>query len=333
MPPTGDDVTTAEVRCGRMSAVRPMLATATDRLPVGAGWAYEVKWDGMRVLADARDGQLTLTSRSGRDVTAAYPELWPLAQTYEDFLLDGEVIALADGLPSFAALAERMHVGDARRARRLVATRPVTLMAFDLLRLLGQDLTAQPWHARRVLLEQLELDGPRWQVPDVYEDGEQLLAVTAEQGLEGVVAKRRDAPYAPGRRSPDWRKLAHRPTVSVVVGGWRPETGAEGSGRLGAVLAGIPDGSGGWAYAGRVGSGLAGQTGARLRERLVPRADSPFSTPVPREDAAGTTWTEPTVVLEVRSLGRGDTGKLRQPSVVGVRHDLDPADLHEVSDA
>lgn len=310
--------------------MRPMLATPADGVPTGDDWAHEVKWDGMRVLVDVRGGRLTLTSRSGRDVTAAFPELAGLAEAYDDMLLDGEVIALEQGRPSFAALAERMHVADARRARRLVAARPVTLMAFDVLRLLGQDLTRQPWQARRTLLEQLELDGPRWQVPPVYDDGLQLLEVTEQQGLEGIVSKRRASPYAAGRRSPDWRKLAHRPTVSVVVGGWRPEVGST---RLGAVLAGLPDGEGGFAYAGRVGSGLAGQAGSRLRALLQERAGSPFSTPVPREDADGTTWTEPSVVIEVRSLGRGSTGKLRQPSFVGVRRDLEPADLEEVTDA
>lgn len=313
---------------GQDRAVRPMLATPTDRVPAGGEWVHEVKWDGMRVLAGAKGGRLTLSSRTERDVTVSYPELAPLADLYDDLLLDGEVIALGDGVPSFAALAERMHVADARRAATLVRSRPVTLMVFDVLRVLGEDVTGQPWHARRALLEQLELDaapGARWQVPAVHDDGEELLAATADSGLEGVVSKRRASTYQVGRRSPDWRKLPHRPTVSVVVGGWRPETGS--STRLGAVLVGVPDGSGGWAYVGRVGSGLAGRAGADLHRRLVPASGSPFATAVPREDAAGATWTEPTLVLDVRSLGRGATGKLRQPSFVGVRTDLEPADL------
>ncbi|TWD15663.1 bifunctional non-homologous end joining protein LigD [Marihabitans asiaticum] len=317
--------------CGRIGQVRPMLASPTDSVPTGPAWVHEVKWDGMRVLAEAKGGQLRLTSRSGRDVTAAFPELAPLATLYDDMLLDGEVITLEDGVPSFSALAERMHVASARKAATLAGARPVTLMAFDVLRLLGQDLTEQPWTARRALLEQLELDGPRWQVPAVYDDGAGLLAVTAEQGLEGVVSKRREARYTPGRRSPDWRKLAHRPTLSVVVGGWRPETGS--ATRLGAILAGVPDGDGGWAYVGRVGSGLGGRTGQALRDRLTEAAESPFATDVPVEDARGATWTEPEVVVDVRHLGRGSSGKLRQPSLVAVRTDLRPADLSELGDA
>lgn len=313
--------------------MQPMLATVAEGVPRGPEWVHEVKWDGMRVLADVHDGRLVLSSRTGRDVSVSFPELEGLAQTYDDLLLDGEVVALDGGLPSFAALAERMHVSSARKAAQLATTRPVTFMAFDLLRLFGSDLTSQPWSARRELLERLDLHGSAWQVPPVYDDGEELFEATRDQGLEGVVSKRRSAPYAAGRRSPDWRKSPHRATLSVVVGGWRPETGT--TGRMGAVLVGTPDGRGGWEYAGRVGAGLAGTAGARVGRLLDPlqRTDSPFSTDVPREDALGATWVEPRVVVEVQSLGRGSTGKLRQPAYLGVRTDLTPDDLHEVSDA
>lgn len=182
--------------------MRPMLATLADGVPRGPEWAHEVKWDGMRVLADVRGGGLTLTSRSGRDVTVSFPELVPLADLYDDMLLDGEVVSLVDGRPSFGALAERMHVGDARRAARAAVAHPVTFVVFDVVRLLGQDLTRQPWSTRRTLLEQLELDGPRVHVPPVHDDGETLLAATADQGLEGIVSKRRTSAYSPGRRRP-----------------------------------------------------------------------------------------------------------------------------------
>ena len=316
--------------------MRPMLATAADAPPRGEAWVHEVKWDGMRVLVDVRGGRVTVTSRTERDVTAAFPELDALAETYDDLLLDGEVVAMEEGRPSFHALAERMHVTKRRQAERLVATRPVTLMVFDLLRLFGQDLTAQPWSARRRLLEELELEGRSWHVPEVHDDGEVLLAVTAEQGLEGVVSKRRASRYLTGRRSPDWRKVAHRRTYSVVVGGWRPEvgSGASSANRLGAVLVGLPDGEGGWRYAGRVGSGLAGSAGVALLRRLRAheRDASPFADEVPRIDASGTTWVEPTVVVEVRTLQLTADHRLRQPTYLGVRHDLTPAELQEVEE-
>lgn len=311
-----------------------MLATPATALPTGQDWLHEVKWDGMRVLADVRDGRLTLTSRAGNDATASFPELAGLADLYDDMLLDGEVVALDGGRPSFGALAERMHVRDRRKAERLAATRPVTFMVFDLLRLYGSDLTSQPLSARRELLERLDLDGRHWQVPPVYDDGQELFDATLEQGLEGVVSKRRSSPYLPGRRSADWLKSPHRATHSVVVGGWRPEQ-TNDSGRLGAVLVGTPDGEGGWAFLGRVGSGIAGRAATLLAEEIgtatIP--SSPFSTPVPRVDAVGTTWVEPRVVVEVRALEVTRDGRLRQPAYLGVRPDLTPADLQEVNGA
>ena len=312
---------------------RPMLATVAERVPTGDGWVHEVKWDGMRVLVDVRDGVVTVWSRNERDVTAAYPELDGIGHDYADMLLDGEVVALEAGRPSFHALTERMHVSERRRAERLAVTRPVTLMVFDLLRLFGSDLTAQPWSARRELLDRLDLDGRHWQVPAVYDDGEQLLAATADQGLEGIVSKRRTAPYAAGRRSSDWRKTAHRASMSVVIGGWRAEVGSPG--RLGAVLVGLPDGEGGWRYAGRVGAGLAGSAGDALALRLRPlrRDTSPFADEVPTIDAAGTTWVEPRVVVDVRTLELTGQHRLRQPAYLGVRSDLTPDDLTEVDDA
>jgi bifunctional non-homologous end joining protein LigD len=307
--------------------MRPMLASPAEAVPEGEDWLHEVKWDGMRVLADVHDGRLTLTSRAGNDVTASFPELAGLAAGYDDLLLDGEVVALEDGRPSFAALAERMHVADRRRAERLAAVRPVTYLVFDLLRLFGQDLTSQPLAARRDLLERLDLQGRHWQVPPVYADGAELFRATREQGLEGVVSKRRSSAYLPGRRSTDWLKSPHRSTISAVVGGWRPEK-TNDAGRLGAVLLGVASPEG-WRYAGRMGSGIAGAAQRTLAELLTPlRAESaPFCDTVPALDARGAVWVRPEVVVEARYLGWTREGRLRQPAYLGVRADLTPDDL------
>jgi bifunctional non-homologous end joining protein LigD len=325
-----------------MDPVQPMLATAADPasgLPAdGTRWAYEVKWDGMRVLADLHDGTLHLVSRRGNDVTAAYPELAALATAHPDALLDAEVVVLRGGVPSFEALAERMHVRERRRAQALAAAAPATLIVFDVLRLYGVDLTARPWTERREVLERLSASGRAWQLSPVYDDRDALLAATLEQHLEGVVAKRRESRYLPGARSPDWVKLAHRRTQTCLVGGWRPEVSDDR--RIGALLIGLPAppqaGSGtdgaGLRFAGRVGSGLAA---AAAQEQLAPllearrRSGSPFVTAVPREDALGTTWVEPTLLVEVRHLGHTEGGRLRQPVFLGVRTDLTPADLLE----
>jgi bifunctional non-homologous end joining protein LigD len=307
-----------------------MLASAGTVIPVGPQWAHEIKWDGMRVLADVAGGRLRLSSRNENDVTSTFPELSTLAEAGlpADLLLDGEVVALDGGRPSFAALSERMHVSNSRKARSLAATRPVTFMAFDLLRLAGVDLTAQPLAQRRAALEGIGLDGPHVQVPPTYENGAALQAATLEQGLEGVVSKRLSSRYRPGRRSPDWLKFPHRGSRSVVIGGWRLETDSDR--RLGAVLVGRPT-SDGLAYLGRVGSGLAGQEQEHVLQALEGLGidTSPFAEEVPRIDAQGTRWVRPEVVVEVQSLGLSAQGRLRQPAYRGLRPDLSPHDLLE----
>jgi bifunctional non-homologous end joining protein LigD len=308
-----------------------MLATATTTIPSGDQWVHEVKWDGMRVLVDVSDGVLRISSRTERDVTVAFPELAPLAAEYADMLLDGEVVVMRDGVPSFSALAERFHVTDARRAALLAARQPATLIAFDLLRLYGVDLTGRSWADRRATLERLELTGPRWQTPPVFPDGEALYEATRAQGLEGIVSKRTDSPYLPGQRTPHWLKSPHRGTVSVVIGGWRPESKGTVTNRLGALLVGVPA-AGGLRFVGRVGSGLAGRTGAALLRDLQPLRsdDCPFDTSPPPEDAAGATWVRPVLVVDVQSLGLSRTGRLRQPAYKGLRPDLGPGEVEDV---
>lgn len=312
--------------------MRPMLATpgpvdrARPLVPAGPQWSHEIKWDGIRLLVTHDAAGLRLSTRTERDVTVAFPELRGVAGLAGDVLLDGELVSLVDGRPSFTALAERVHTTSARRADQLSAARPVTFMAFDLLRLDGLDLTGLPWRTRREALEQLLPESGPARLSPVYDDGAGLLAATAEQGLEGVVSKRVTSPYRPGVRSRDWLKFPHRITASWVIGGWRPETARS---RLGSVLVGIPV-DGGLSYRGRVGSGLAGRAGEQLARRLaeVPvLAESPFLDEVPALDRRGATWVRPQVVIEVASLEVTSAGRLRQPSYQGWRPDLTPEDL------
>jgi bifunctional non-homologous end joining protein LigD len=303
-----------------------MLASKTDRVPTGAQWLHEVKWDGVRVLVDVHGGVVRMTSRNDNDVTAAWPDLATAPLGDRDLLVDGEVIALNErGVPDFRVLQHRMHVRNAREVARLVRSVPATLMVFDLLRLDGEDLTARPLEERRALLEGLPLADSTWQVPAAYDDGDMLFDATRQQGLEGVVSKRRGSRYRFDARSEDWRKLAHRHRGSFVVGGWRPQVGT--TDRLASLLVGEPTPDGLF-YRGRVGSGIAGATSTRLAELLAPLAtgESPFADEVPRVDAAGTFWVEPRVVVDVDTHGLGYE-RLRQPSFQGVRDDLSPEDL------
>ncbi|HEX8629789.1 MAG TPA: non-homologous end-joining DNA ligase [Catenuloplanes sp.] len=304
--------------------LRPMLATTGD-LPVGGGWSYEFKWDGVRVLAELAGGRLRLWARSGAEVTAAYPELAPLtgalgAAGSTDAVLDGEVVVLTRaGRPSFTTLAERMHVRDPARAARLAATLPATYMIFDVLRLGGVDLTGRPYEERRRRLAALGLGAPHWTVPPDYSDGPATRAAAEENDLEGVVAKRAGSLYLPGARSPDWIKVKLDLTADFVIGGWRP-----GARKLGGLLVGAPDEHGGLHFRGRVGGGIGGEAERELLTVLAPLATarSPFTgSPVPREDARGARWVRPELVVEIKYGQRTPDGRLRFPRFLRLRPD------------
>ncbi|TDC41616.1 non-homologous end-joining DNA ligase [Micromonospora sp. KC213] len=307
--------------------LKPMLAM-TGQLPVGAGWAYEFKWDGVRALADVTGDRQHLYARSGVEITTAYPELIPLAEQVDDALLDGEVVLFnAAGQPSFTALAERMHVRDRAKAARLAATVPVTYMIFDLLRLRGEDLTGWPYHRRRAALDGLGLGAARWAVPPSFADGAATYAAAGEHGLEGVMAKRVDSVYRPGVRSPDWVKVKLEVTGDFVVGGWRP-----GARKIGGLLVGVPRPDGRLTYRGRVGGGIGAAIERELLRELEPlrTGGSPFAGDVPREDARGAIWVTPRVVVEVKYGQRTPDGRLRFPRVLRLRPDKPP---EEVDDA
>jgi bifunctional non-homologous end joining protein LigD len=207
--------------------VAPMLARSGP-LPEGAGWAFEVKFDGIRAQLRWDRRSLCLRSRPGRDCTDAFPELASLADSLgrRRLLLDGELVCLdADGQPDFTSLRARLrsHGGPARTA---AARSPATLLAFDLLHLDGRSTRTLPYAERRARLAELQLDGPLLRAPrDFRDDAPALLDATREQGLEGVVAKRLDAPYEPGRRSAAWVKHKHHRRETFIVTGWAPAAG------------------------------------------------------------------------------------------------------------
>ncbi len=305
--------------------MRPMLATPGTHVPAGDAWVHEVKWDGVRALTEVRDGTLRMTSRNENVITVAWPELATSPYGGRDLFVDGEIIAINDrGVPDFRTLQERMHVRKTATAERLSVKVPAIYMVFDLLRLDGRDLAPEPLEVRRAALESLEIDGS-WQVPPQYDDGAMLFEATLQQGLEGVVSKRRTSVYRFGERTPHWLKLPHRHRLSYVVGGWRPQEGT--TDRLAALLVGelTPDGL---LYRGRVGSGIGPRQSRALTEVVagLERADSPFADEVPAVDARGTHWLRPVLVVDIDTHGRGYE-RLRQPSFQGVRSDLAPEDL------
>ncbi len=315
----------------RGAALAPMLATAGPLPPASptGRWAYEIKWDGVRALASVSDGELVLRSRNGRVITRSYPELATLADAMAPHraVLDGELVVLdAAGHPSFEALQARMHVHDGAAARDRATRTPVTYMIFDLLELDGDSLLALPYAERRAALERLRLRGSAWQTPPAHlGDGAALLAASAEHGLEGLVAKRLDSPYEPGRRSRHWVKIKNVRRQEFVVGGWLPVRGERPS-QIGALLLGYHDDAGDLRYAGRVGSGIGEDAAALLAGRLAPlaRDRSPFASgAAPR----GARFVAPELVVEVRFGEWTSAGVLRHPTYVGLREDLGPGSV------
>ena len=310
--------------------LRPMLATPGPLPEDSAGWAFEVKWDGVRAIVYVEGGRVRVLSRNDLDVTSSFPELAEIGKHLgmTTCVLDGEVVALdADGRPSFARLQRRLHVRDGRDAKRRAAADPVSFVAFDVLYLDGRSRLDEPYDDRRALLESLKLSGPGFTTTESFRDavGADVLAGTVANGLEGVVAKRRDSTYRPGRRSADWVKVKSTATQEVVIGGWTEGQG-ERSGGLGALLLGIPAASG-LHYVGKVGTGFSDRIRQELLDELRPlaAAESPFDDPVPSREAAH--FVQPKLVGEVRYSEWTPAGRLRHPTWKGLRIDKS---LHDV---
>jgi DNA ligase D-like protein (predicted ligase)/DNA ligase D-like protein (predicted polymerase)/DNA ligase D-like protein (predicted 3'-phosphoesterase) len=297
----------------------PMLATegSVERL-TSTQWAFEGKWDGYRVLVDADHGTLNVRSRRGREVTGEYPQFEALAADLADHhvILDGEAVALDEsGVPSFSEMQNR-----ARSTR-------VEFWAFDILHLDGRSLLRAKYSDRRRLLEALA-EGGGVIVPDLIPgDGPKALEYAHKRRWEGVIAKKRDSTYQPGRRSSSWVKDKIWNTQEVVIGGWRQGEGGRSSG-IGALMLGIPE-DGGLHFAGRVGTGFTEKDLAKLKDMLKPlhTDESPFNTRLPTQDAKGVTFVRPELVGEVRYSERTSDGRLRQPSWRGLRPDKTPDEV------
>ncbi|HWY90965.1 MAG TPA: DNA ligase D [Solirubrobacteraceae bacterium] len=312
----------------------PMLASAGELPRARDGWAFEIKWDGVRAIAYWRPGRLRLESRNRKDITVRYPELRALGRQLgaREAVLDGEVVALdAQGRPSFERLQRRMHVSSESVIRRLADETPVTYAIFDLLYLDGRQTLRLPYRERRELLEGLKLDGPAWRTPACHAgDGRDLLNVSAEHGLEGVLAKRLDAPYRPGERSGDWLKVKNVNRQEFVIGGWLDGKGRR-AGSLGALLVGYHEGErDGRAlrYAGRVGTGFDERELERLAGELARRGrhSSPFA-PRGTQPPRGAHFVEPELVAEIEFSHLTRDRILRHSSYKGLRPDKPAAEV------
>jgi bifunctional non-homologous end joining protein LigD len=315
------------------ATVAPMLARLQKKLPPKAQqgkWAFEIKWDGVRAICHSEPGKLTLRSRAGNDITGQYPELARMnrALHHHRVILDGEIVVLdAEGKPSFSALQRRMHVGKDAVRKRLAQESPVTFMVFDLLWQDGHSLMGLPYLERRDALAGLGLHGEHWRTPEhVVGEGDALLAAARAQRLEGIIAKRIDSTYEPGRRDGSWSKHKLLQRAPFVIGGWVPGEGRRRD-RIGALLIGEPvdDGDGrALRSVGRVGTGFDEAELTRLSGLLGAReqAESPFLPETTRAAAAkiprNAIFCRPDLCCEVEFLERTPTGQIRAPSYKGL---------------
>ena len=305
--------------------VAPMLAKLSTELPTpDDAWGFEFKWDGIRALAYVEGGRVRLQSRTGEDITPRYPEIHPMGRALgsAEVILDGEIVALDDrGRPSFEQIQQRMGLSAENEIRRKMKEVPITYMVFDVVWRDGHSLMDQSYLDRRKALAELKLSGPSWQTPP-YEKGggATMKEASAKADLEGVMAKKLDSRYEPGRRTGAWQKIKNHFRQELVIGGWLEGEGKR-RGYPGALLVGYYDDKGKFVYAGKVGTGFTDQTLDELNARLKPLGieKNPFEAgPAPARSAH---FVKPKIVAEFEFVEWTRGGQLRAPSFKGFRID------------
>jgi bifunctional non-homologous end joining protein LigD len=313
------------------SKVRPMLATPGTLPGDDTGWAYEIKWDGVRAIAFVDGGRVRLQSRNDKDLTAAFPEFQSIGHFFgsRPGVLDGEIVVIGDdGKPDFGRLQHRLHLTKANVIEKLAAESPATYVVFDLLHLDGRPMFDLTYDERRRELEALKVTGASVVTADSYRDveGAEILRATREADLEGIVAKRRDGRYAQGERAGGWIKVKNERMQEVVIGGWTEGSGSR-EGSIGALLLGLP-GPSGLRFVGKVGTGFSDQDRRSLFDLLGRSATkkNPFHPPDIGEKEPHH-FVRPGHVGEVRFSEWTSAGRLRHPSWRGMRSDKRPADI------
>lgn len=305
------------------------LATLAERPFSDPAWLYEIKYDGVRVLADRRGDRVTLYGRSGQDTTSRYPEIVRAlrALPVDRFVIDGEIVALDDaGRPSFQRLQPRMALADPRDIELAARRQPAVGVFFDCLLLDDRDLRRRPLVERKECLRLLVPPlGPVRYGDHVAEEGRAFFEAASAQRLEGIVAKKARSVYA-GGRTRDWIKIKCQKRQEFVIGGYTDPQGARG--HFGALHLGLYDGPAEarrLVYVSKVGTGFdqAGLAAIWARLRPLDRATPPFEAgAVPT--GRGHHWVEPRLVCEVRFTDWTEEGGLRHPTFLGLRDDRKP---------
>lgn len=303
----------------------PMMAgTAPAPFDSPDHW-FELKWDGVRVLAFCEAGRTRLYSRTGREVTSLYPEAAGLHArlSVADAVVDGEIVALDGGIPSFQKIQRRLGLTRPGDVRRMAAEVPVSVVCFDLVVAGGEWIGALPLEERHRRLEDaLAPGGPVTLSTPVLHAGVAFFHAAEERGLEGIVAKRLSSPYVPGRRTRDWLKVKTSKHLDCVVGGWSPGEGSR-RGSFGSLLVGLHDAEGHLRYVGSVGTGFDERTLDALAAGLEALETSvcPFAE---RPPVPGARWVRPELVCVVEYREMTDARRLRAPSFKGLRTDKQP---------
>jgi bifunctional non-homologous end joining protein LigD len=302
---------------------KPQLATLAKAPPAGDEWLHEIKYDGYRMGCAVFPRGVRLTSRNALDYTSAFPEIAADAKALgvRSALIDGEVaVLLDDGRASFQALQQAMSSPSARAG--------LVYLVFDLLELDGEPLLNQPLEARKARLKTLVERGGAARIryaDHVVGHGSAFYAQATKLGIEGIVSKRRDAVYQPGRRA-GWLKIKCLREQPFVIGGYTDQEGMHGG--LGALLVGYYAG-GRLTFAGRVGTGFTQKSGAALLARLTPQArrTSPFDPPPAGPLARSAHFVEPTLVCRVAFAEWTDDDRIRHPVFHGLATGVDPTQV------
>jgi bifunctional non-homologous end joining protein LigD len=305
-------------------ASEPMKAKLGAEPFSDPAWVFERKLDGIRALVDREGDRVSLTSRTGRDLSRSYPELVEAlaAEPATDFVADGEIVAFDGSRTSFAKLQGRIHLQDPRP--QLIAEVPVFLYLFDLLHFDGHDLQALPLRARKGALRRaFSFHGPVRYTPHRNEHGERFFTEACAKGWEGLIAKRADSVYT-HRRSGDWIKLKCSREQELVIGGFTPPGGSRK--HFGALLIGYYE-EGELRFAGKAGTGFDERTlaelGARMEALEIPATPFTRGSGLPRDAR----WVKPRLVGQFAFSEWTRDGKLRHPSFVGLRTDKRPEEV------
>ncbi len=305
------------------SDVEPMLGQTANTPPISPDYLYELKWDGIRALITVDEGTIRIRGRKGMDFTDKFPELLDVEQSFRatSAVFDGEIVCLeSDGKPNFGDVITRMQQTSAGSIERLKTKHPAVCYLFDCLYLDGRAIVNEPLTRRREWLADAVKTGGPYRVSEAMEDGAGLFEAVRGMGLEGIMAKQRNSPYLPGKRSDSWLKIKARETTECVIVGYTKGEGERRT-KFGALhLAQLVDDA--LKYRGKVGTGFDDKTMGSISEQLSkltiknrPVKERPL-------DAAQSVWVEPKVMCEVQYARITPDGMLREPVFIRLRPDL-----------